>query len=189
MSVAPLRLIADQSSRVVATSDVVAGAFTFPAVPPGIYRMQWERGFASTMAIEVLPQQDATCSMPLNVGIRVGSMNDCDPPSHVSLQALQAQAPTPGTLGEGLIVLSGARDVTRARLYDGYVEYSVDDPYPASVVIRGISDQLASAGWAMTDEWIGPPGAAPRARGRTISRAATKCTRGPEVGRTALAIS
>lgn len=73
-----------QDKRVLATTTVANGFFAFPNVPPAVYRIEWLEGFGRTTEIEVTSEEDGTCSMPLNVEIRLP--DECDWYSHVSLQ-------------------------------------------------------------------------------------------------------
>lgn len=68
--------------QLVALAPISHGEFTFPVVPPGVYRIAWLPGFGSTTEIEVRRGKDVGCTTPLKVRMRVG--DECDWYSRVS---------------------------------------------------------------------------------------------------------
>ena len=50
-----------------------------------------------------------------------------------------------------LVVVPEAIDVRHTKEYDGGVEYFVNDPFPGSIVIKGIAERLRLAGWKETN--------------------------------------
>ena len=53
-----------------------------------------------------------------------------------------------------LVVVAGGIDVRRTTEYDGAVYYSVDDPFPASVLQERLGEALARAGWTPSQETL-----------------------------------
>jgi hypothetical protein len=53
-----------------------------------------------------------------------------------------------------LVVVAGGTDVRRTTEYDGAIYYSVDDPFPASVLQERLGEALANAGWTPSPETL-----------------------------------
>jgi hypothetical protein len=59
-------------------------------------------------------------------------------------------------LPSSLVVVPGATDVRQSKEFDGRIDYTVDDPFPASIVIRGLDQAMKSQGWSSLD-FVVPP--------------------------------
>ncbi len=68
----------------------------------------------------------------------------------VGCEGLQPTGQDPAS-DSPLVVLSAAADTRWTNDYDGTVHYSIQDPYPGSVVIGRLSEALTEAGWVEVD--------------------------------------